>query len=126
MIKINSNNLKNFRIKYNQIGKKKLNKYRAVRTEVDGYKFDSALEGNYYRYLKLMRQLGEVSYFLMQVPIHLCSKRKYLCDFLVFYADGTHKYIDVKGIETLTFKIKKDVIESLYPIEIHLVKKGDF
>ena len=99
----------------------KASKYRNVRTEVDGYKFDSKKEAAYYCDLKLRQRAGEVSYFLRQVPIHLPGGVRYVCDFLIFYPDGSHEYVDVKGVRTRTYIMKKKMVEALYPIKIEEV-----
>lgn len=101
----------------------KRNKYRAKRTERKDRSFDSKLEAKYYDKLLLLQKAGEVDFFLQQVPFHLPGKTKYVCDFMVFYADGTVKIIDCKGVETSTFKLKKRQVEELYPVEIEIVKK---
>jgi len=106
--------------------KKRANKFNAAATTVDNVKFDSKLEASYYTYLKTLRRIGDVKYFLMQVPIVLPGGKKYVCDFLVFYKDGRVEYVDVKGRETELFKLKKSVVEAQYPIEIQVIKKGDF
>lgn len=105
----------NFRIP----GKSK-SKYRNSPTTVDGIRFDSKKEAEYYKKLKLLQESGEVSFFLRQVPIHF-SGGKYVADFLVVYADGTAKIVDVKGVETEVFKLKKRIIEAEYPFEITVV-----
>lgn len=98
-------------------------KYGAVRVELDGIKFDSKAEGRYYLQLKQRVAQGEVLVFLRQVPFHLPGGVRYVCDFQEFHADGSVHFIDVKGMQTPTFKAKKKMVESLYsPIEIELVK----
>ena len=101
---------------------KKKSKYRNVRCEVDGLKFDSKAEGRYYSQLKLRILAGEVLYFLRQVPFDLPGGVKYRVDFQVFLADGSVEYIDVKGAETAMFILKKKQVEALYPVEIICVK----
>lgn len=101
-------------------------KFNAKQVEYDGIKFDSILEGDFYLNLKLQRQAGIVLFFLMQVPIHLPGGTKLVVDFQVFYADGTCRFIDTKGIETSDFLIKKREVEHCYPFEIEIVKRGDF
>jgi hypothetical protein len=96
-------------------------KYRAIRTELDGIKFDSKKEGAYYLRLKDRVEAGEVVFFLRQSPIHLPGGVKYVVDFLEFHADGTVHFVDVKGMQTEVFKAKKRMVESLYPIEIEIV-----
>lgn len=102
---------------------KRSSKYGAKPTEVDGIRFDSKAEANYYLELKARVAAGAVAYFLRQVPIHLPGRTRYVVDFQVFEACGRVRYIDVKGMETQTFRMKKRQVEDLYPIEIEVVKK---
>lgn len=97
-------------------------KYNAAPTVVDGFRFDSKREATYYSELKLKVRAGEVVYFLRQVPFHLPGPSVYRVDFLEFHSDGTIHYIDVKGMLTPEFKLKKKIVESLYPVEIEVVK----
>lgn len=108
------------------IKKSNKNKFNATATRVDGILFASKLEASYYCYLKILKRIGEVKYWLCQPPFILPGGRKYRCDFQVFYANGTVEYVDVKGRETEGFKLKKSIVENLYPVEIKIVKKGDF
>lgn len=97
-------------------------KFHAIPTEADGIKFASKAEARYYGELKLRHQAGEVVFWLRQVPFHLPGGVKYVCDFLVFEADGTVHVIDVKGVETTTFRAKRRMVEALYPVKIELSK----
>ena len=93
-------------------------KYKAKRTDVDGFKFDSKKEAAYYVALKARVQSGEVVFFLRQVPFHLPGNVKYVCDFLEFHADGTCHFTDVKGMRTQAYIRNKKQVESIYPVEI--------
>jgi len=42
-------------------------------------------------------------------------------DFQVFKADGTVSFVDVKGMKTESYKAKKRMVESLFPITIEEV-----
>ena len=97
-------------------------KYAAQPTEVDGIRFDSKAEARFYLQLKAQVEAGTVAYFLRQVAIHLPGRTRYVVDFLVFEASGRVRYIDVKGMETQTFRLKKRQVEDLYPIQIEVVK----
>jgi hypothetical protein len=97
-------------------------KFNAKPTTVDGMRFDSKAEARYYELLKTLQLAGEVVFFLRQVPFHLPGGVKYVCDFLVFLSDGTAEFIDVKGVRTQTYAIKKKQVEALYPIEIKEAK----
>jgi hypothetical protein len=96
-------------------------KYSAVRTESDGIKFDSKKEAKYYGELKLRVRTGEVLFFLRQTPFHLPGNVKYVVDFQEFHADGTIHFVDVKGMQTKQFIMKKKMVESLYPVEIEII-----
>jgi hypothetical protein len=99
----------------------KPNKYHNHPTTVDGIRFDSKKEARYYEQLKIRKQLGEVSYWLRQVPLHLPGGSKYVVDFVVFYTDDrVPDYVDVKGRETQVFRVKKREVEHHYPIRLVL------
>lgn len=97
-------------------------KFNAKASVKDGIRFASLAEGRFYDNLKLLQQAGEVLFFLRQVPFHLPGNVRYVVDFVVFGADGSIKFIDVKGMITKEFAMKKKMVEALYPIEIELVK----
>lgn len=99
-------------------------KFNAKQTVRDNIKFSSKLEATFYDDLVLMQKAGVVYFFLRQVPFHLPGNIKYICDFQIFWADGHISFVDVKGFETKEFIMKKKVVESLYPIEIEIIKKG--
>ena len=96
-------------------------KYNAVRTECDGIKFASKKEKGRYLQLKLLKEQGQVVFFLMQTPFHLMGGIKYVADFMVFWTDGNITIEDVKGIKTPVYIAKKKMVESIYPIQIQEV-----
>lgn len=100
-------------------------KYRAKPVDDNGDKFPSTLEWKYFKFLKGLQELGDVVFFLRQVPFHFPGG-KYICDFQVFYKDGLCEFIDVKGVITSEFSLKKRIVEETYPVEIKIIKKGDF
>lgn len=93
-------------------------KFNAKPTEIDGIKFGSKKESKRYQELKILRDSGEVLFFLDQVPFRLPGNVKYRCDFLVFWRDGTVTIEDVKGMKIEPYPTKKKILEALYPIEI--------
>ena len=96
-------------------------KFNAKAVEYDGIRFDSKKEGNYYLQLQLRVKAGEVVFFLRQVPFHLPGGVKYIVDFMEFHADGTVHMVDVKGMTTDKFIMKKKMVEDLYPVIIEVV-----
>ena len=92
---------------------------------IDDITFHSKNEAKYYLHLKQLHTDGIVQSFEMQTKYELQpSFRKngklhraitYITDFVVHYADGHTEVIDVKGMETTDFKIKKKLFEYRYP-----------
>lgn len=101
-------------------------KFKAKSVTDDGHRFPSTLEWKYFKHLQLLQKAGEVVFFLKQVPFHLPGGIKYVVDYQVFYNDGRVSFVDVKGMETETFKIKHKIVEDIYPVKIDIVRKGDF
>ena len=95
-----------------EITGKKKNKLNARITIVDNIKFQSEKEANFYRELK---QDSNVLFFLRQVPLRFKSGLTYWVDFLVFYRDGSYKFVEVKGFKTRVYKMKRKLVESEYP-----------
>lgn len=93
-------------------------KFRAKITERDGFKFQSTKEARRYDELKLLRDHGEVIFFLRQVPFHLPGNIVYRCDYQVFWTDGAITFEDVKGHRTPQYIRNKKQVEALYPVEI--------
>jgi len=114
-------------------GKKKHNKYRNRKVEVDGFNFDSEKEARVYAKYKLLKRSGEIKEFSRQVKFPITMKgihiANYFLDFKVEYADGTTEYVDVKGkdkntqkwITTDVFQLKKKLVQAQYDITIKLV-----
>lgn len=104
---------------------KEKSKYKNIKTTVDGITFDSKREAEYYCKLKLLKQAGEIKDIALQPRYELQPTfRKngtthrsitYVADFVVVNNDGTTEIIDVKGVETKEFKIKKKLFEYKYP-----------
>jgi hypothetical protein len=93
-------------------------KFNAKPTTYDGIKFASKKEQKRYLELRVLESAGDILFFLRQTPMHLTGGVKYVCDFLIFWADGTVTFEDVKGMRTPMYKLKKKQVEALYPIII--------
>lgn len=111
--------------------KKGRNRYGAVKTEVDGIMFDSQAESEFY---KLLKQSDDVVAFELQPRYLLLEsfqkdgktirKMEYVADFKVLYKDKKFEVIDVKGMVTDVFKLKKKLFDHRYrDIELILIKK---
>lgn len=112
---------------------KKKSKYSNIKTVVDGITFDSKKEADYYCQLKLLKQAGEIKDFGLQPRYELLPTfRKngtthrsitYVADFIIDNNDGTTEIVDIKGVETQVFKIKKKLFEYMYPdLSLKLIK----
>jgi Protein of unknown function (DUF1064) len=111
--------------------KEPVNKFNNKKVVVDGIKFDSKQESEYYEYLKELQETGEVEAFELQPVFTLqegFKKRginflpiKYKADFHVYLPDGTDYVVDVKGMETADFKLKKKMFEKRFPQELKLI-----
>lgn len=98
-------------------------KFGAIRCTSDDIKFPSKLERNYYNKLKLLQNSGEILFFLLQPRFETGGGTKYTADFLEFWADGSVRVTDCKGVLTKEFVRNKKIVESLYPVEIEVVTK---
>ncbi|MBT8362008.1 MAG: DUF1064 domain-containing protein [Deltaproteobacteria bacterium] len=96
-------------------------KFNAVPTITNGIKFQSRKEARYYEELLWRQKAGDIVFFLRQVPFHLPGGVTYRVDFQEFHADGTVHFVEVKGYETKEWKMKKRMVEELYPVTITVV-----
>lgn len=110
-----------------------MSKYKNRKIEIDGLVFDSQAEARYYTYLSDLMQKGVVTAIIPQ-PRYLLQesfrkngilfrKIEYVADFAVQYEDGRSEVVDVKGMETTDFKIKRKLFEKKYPeLSLKVVK----
>ena len=100
-------------------------KYGNIKTVIDGIKFDSKREAYYYQIYKKLEQQGDLWNLKLQTKLDFKLDGKHIFyykpDFEYDDRNG-HHYIDVKGVETAVFRLKKKLIEALYNIEIEIVK----
>lgn len=109
----------------------KQNKYHNKKVQYDEMTFDSKKEYSYYLKYKLMEQAGEIKDLKMQVPFTLIEtfklqdktyrKTVYKADFTFIDKEGKYHVIDVKGIRTDVYKLKKKLMAWKYGIEIEEV-----
>ena len=106
-------------------------KYKSKKVEIDGHVFDSKIEARYYEQLKWLQEHNQILFFRIQ-PRYLLQeafqkngktyrKIEYIADFEVHHLDGSIEVIDVKGMETEAFKIKRKLFEKKYPHRLSLV-----
>ena len=105
-----------------------MSKYNAQKTEIMGITFDSKLEAQRFQQLWLLEKAGEIEALVLQPEFQIFhgytnpetgehhKSRYYIGDFQ--YVDkAEHKVIveDTKGMETPEFRLKWDLVKSLYP-----------
>lgn len=106
---------------------KRPSKYRAVKTVVDGHTFPSKREAARYSLLKLREKAGEISHLELQAKYEIRINGVLIC---TYYADfryfdlvrknaqggmGCRVVEDSKGMKTPVYRIKKKLVEALYP-----------
>lgn len=102
------------------------NKYGNKKTEYKGIIYDSKKEAEYA--IELDRRFfaskpsdrvvlveRQVRYPIQIRGAEICS---YFADFKVSYADGHEEVVDVKGVRTDVYKIKKKLVKAVYGITI--------
>jgi len=102
------------------------NKYGAIKTEIDGIKFDSKKEAERYGKLKMLKLAGEIIKFELQPRFDIKINGKfcgfYKADFRITWKTGVVTIEDVKGMKTPVYSLKKKIIEAMYGINIIEVK----
>ncbi len=100
-------------------------KFNSKPVVIDGIKFDSGIEGQYYVGLKEKEKIGLVKSFILQPVYELQPKFrkngkgiqaiKLKADFQIILADGSELIVDVKGHPTEGAKIKRKMFDFKYP-----------
>ena len=98
-------------------------KYGNIKTEVDGHHFDSKKEAEFYVELKMREKAGEVSDIILQPRYELQEafskngkryrKIEYVADFQ-YTENGIKRVVDVKGMKTQVYKLKRKMFEHKY------------
>lgn len=105
------------------------NKYRAIKTIVDGIEFDSRKEAKRWQELKLLESTGKIAYLNRQVRYevthgihHICE---YVADFVYHSGEDNHWTIIVedckgyrKGAAYANFRIKAKLMKACYGVEV--------
>lgn len=96
---------------------RKKSKYNNVSRHYNGRTYDSILEAKVAQELDWRKKAGEISEIIPQFKIsldvngyHVCN---YYCDFKVIKTDGSIEFVEAKGFETETYRLKKRLLEAL-------------
>lgn len=100
-----------------------MSKYRAMKTVIDGIKFDSKKEAKRYIVLRELEKQGNIEKLMLQPRFLLQEgfrkngkayrKIEYVADFM-YEQDGKLIIEDVKGIKTDVYKLKQKLFEKRY------------
>lgn len=93
-------------------------KFSNVKTAGAGGLYHSKLEQRYGAELDLRKRAGDIKEWERQVRISLDVNGAHICnyyiDFVITHNDGTKEYVEVKGFETDTWRLKWKLFEALY------------
>lgn len=104
---------------------------RGHRVEREGRTFASKAEARFHADLELLQREGRVLWWLRQVPIELGVDASgkvinYRVDYLVCYADGQLRFIDVKGRRaprTREHDLKVRLVADRYPFDVEVEER---
>jgi len=97
------------------------NKYHAKSTQYAGQTYHSKLEAAYAAELDLRKKAGDIKDWERQVCLQLKINgeniAKYYIDFVILHNDGSKEYVETKGFETETWRIKWKILEATFDNE---------
>ena len=110
----------------------KKSKYSSAKTDVDGIRFDSKKEAEFYAELKLREKAGEISRLRLQ-PIYLLQEAfkhegkqyreiEYVADF-EYIENGETVVVDVKGFRTPVYMIKRKLFLYRYGDKVKFIEE---
>lgn len=104
----------------------KPSKYRNVKVTIDGQRFDSKREADYWLLLKERERRGEIDSLCRQVEFALCAPDRtnqddqhrrnmlvssYIADYQFYDQTGNRHVVDAKGKRTAMYQLKKKWLE---------------
>jgi len=96
----------------------RFNKFGNIKTVVDGIKFDSKAEARRYTDLRTMQFAKQITDLEMQPRYDIKIAGKYIAHYKAdfrYVKDGLTVVEDVKGVKTPIYRLKKKLVEALYP-----------
>lgn len=110
----------------------KKSKYSSAKTDIDGIRFDSKKEAEFYAELKLREKAGEITHLRLQ-PRYLLQEAfkhegkqyreiEYVADF-EYIENGETVVVDVKGFRTAVYMIKKKLFLYKYGDKVKFIEE---
>ena len=105
-------------------------KYNARKTEYNGVLYHSTLEARYAQYLDTLLRAKKILSWDRQIRIPLIVNGVKVCvyvmDFVYTKPNKEVVWVEVKGAETQTWKLKWKILKALYPDRtLELVRRED-
>jgi len=98
-----------------------LNKYSAVKTEIDGIVFASKKEARRYQELKLLQKAKKIHMLELQPKFPIVINKVKVCTYIAdfeYMENGFRIIEDVKGMKTPVYRLKKKLVQAVYGIEV--------
>ena len=110
----------------------KKSKYSSAKADVDGIRFDSKKEAEFYAELKLREKAGEITHLRLQ-PRYLLQEAfkhegkqyremEYVADF-EYIENGETVVVDVKGFRTAVYMIKRKLFLYRYGDKVKFIEE---
>lgn len=110
----------------------KKSKYSSAKTDIDGIRFDSKKEAEFYAELKLREKVGEITHLRLQ-PRYLLQEAfrhegkqyreiEYVADF-EYIENGITVVVDVKGFRTAVYMIKRKLFLYRYGNKVKFIEE---
>lgn len=97
---------------------RRAHKYGAVKTDVDGVRFDSKAEARRWVELRILEQGGVIQELERQRSFDIVVNEVKICRYKADFAykmNGEQVVEDVKGYETPEFKLKWKLMHAVFP-----------
>lgn len=102
-------------------------KYGNTKTEVDGHTFDSLAEARHYKVLKALHGYGAIEDLVLQPRYPLVVNGVKVCTYVADFsyieaATKKRRVVDVKGMKTPMYRLKKKLMLACYGIVVEEVR----
>lgn len=106
----------------------------AKKQEYNGFRYDSGFEADYARELDLRVKAKDIKSYDRQVNLELIVNDYIVCtyriDFIIYHNDGIIEYVEIKGWQSDTWKLKWKLFEALYAdkpdVKLTIVQQGNY
>ena len=96
-------------------------KHKAIPCKVNEIRFPSKLEGRCYALLESYRKSEKILFVIRQAGFDLPGGKRHFVDFAIFGNDNMI-FAEAKGRDLAMCKMKREMVEELYGVKIHVVK----